>query len=238
MRVNTSSSWCGVDGVFSIDGYIADVPAISTLCYDPSALLMEDKAHSVGVPGRNGFGVQEHFGLAPDAIDVKVGTLSKALADIGGFVVGRSELIDFLRHSARGYMFFDAIPSACVAASIAALDVLRDEPERVNRLQENAVWWKTSLDEAGFNTLKSCSPIVPIVLPDEKTTLEFSSRCRQRGVFTVPVIYPAVPVNAPRLRTCVSSEHTSEQLIFALTVLVEVAKELEVLGSSLTTSDR
>mgnify|MGYP003867994781 CR=1 FL=1 len=218
-----------VDAVFSMDGDIADVRAIAHLCRRFGALLMVDEAHSLGVLGERGLGVQEHFDLPSDAIDVKMGTLSKTLAGTGGFVAGRRELIEYLRHHARGYLFSGSLPAANVAASIAALDVLRDEPQRVRALRENAAWWKRALIQAGFETLQSCTPIVPVVLADERQTLEFAHRCREGGVFAVPVLYPAVPVNAPRLRTCVSAVHTRAELEFALDVLVRVGRELGVL---------
>jgi len=217
-----------VDAVFSMDGDIADVPAIAERCRRHGALLMVDEAHSFGVLGERGLGVQEHFDLASDAIDVKMGTLSKALAGTGGFVAGGRELVDYLRHAARGYMFSGALPAACAAASIAALDVLRDEPERVARLRTNAALWKEGLDRAGFDTLRSRTPIVPVVLPDESTTLEFAHHCRERGVFAVPVLYPAVPVRSPRLRTCVAASHSAEELQQALAVLCSVRRDLGI----------
>lgn len=215
-----------VDAVFSMDGDIADLPAIVAACRRHGALLMVDEAHSFGVLGSSGLGVQEHFGLADDAIDVKMGTLSKALAGIGGFVAGRRELVDHLRHAARGYLFSGALPAANVAASLAALEVLAAEPARVARLHENAAHWRRALDSAGFDTLRSCTPIVPVLMSDETHTLEFAHRCRARGVFAVPVLYPAVPVDAPRLRTCVTASHSRDELDAALRVLVAVRDEL------------
>jgi 8-amino-7-oxononanoate synthase len=218
-----------VDAVFSMDGDIADVPLISAVCRRYGALLMVDEAHAIGVLGARGHGVQEHFGLADDAIDVKMGTLSKALAGTGGFVAGSATLIEFLRHAARAYILSGALPAANAAASLAALDVLEREPERVVRLQQNAAWWKNALDEAGFDTLQSVTPIVPVVLANEQLTLEFAHRARRAGVFAVPMIYPGVPVDSPRIRTCVSASHTSEDLAHAREVFVRVGRELGVI---------
>lgn len=163
--------------------------------------LQVDEAHSLGVLGARGLGVQEHFALPPAAIDIKMGTLSKALASTGGFVAANRELVDYLRHHARGYMFSGALPAASVGAALAALELLHGEPERVARLQANARTWKQMLDDAGFDTMHTCTPIVPVRLPDERPRWSprsavgtvACSRCRSKHPACAPASPPATP---------------------------------------------
>jgi len=208
-----------VDGVFSMDGDVVNLPPVIELCRKHGALLMVDEAHSFGVLGKRGHGVLEHFNLPSDAIDVKMGTLSKALCSTGGFVTGSNTLIDYLRHHARGYIFSGALPNADVAAAEAALDVLRDEPERLTRLWRNRERFFQGVKALGFDTFTSTTPIVPLATHTEEKTFAMTRYCRDHGLFVVPVFYPAVPKNAPRLRTCVMASHTDEDIDFALDVL-------------------
>ncbi len=219
-----------VDGVFSMDGDFADLPNIARLCKQHGAYLMVDEAHALGTAGKTGRGVQEHFGLPADAIDLKMGTLSKALGGIGGFVAGKAEIIDYLRHQARGYLFASALPAPNAAASLAALDVLEQEPWRVERLQANARRWRDGLKALGYDTFASETPIVPVRMPDETAAFEFAYRCKERGVFVVPVVFPAVPQNAPRLRTCVTAGLTDADLDLALEVFAKTGRELGVVS--------
>jgi len=220
-----------VDAVFSMDGDIIDLPRVVELCRRHDALLMVDEAHSLGVLGRTGRGIQEHFGLPDDAIDIKMGTLSKTLASCGGFVAGRRELIEFLKHHARGYIFSGAVPPAPTAAALAALEVLASEPELVARLQANRQYYAEGLRRLGFDTGVSETAIVPIMTRSEGLTLEMTRLCRADGVFVVPVAFPAVPLNAPRLRTCVSALHTRADLDFALQVLARAGRQTGLLAS-------
>jgi 8-amino-7-oxononanoate synthase len=213
-----------VDSVFSMDGDICDLPAVVKLCRRHGALLMVDEAHSLGVLGRSGRGVQEHFDLEPDAIDVKMGTLSKTLASCGGFVAGRDEIVTYLRHHARGYIFSGALPAPAAAAAIAALEIIEREPERIENLWNNVDYYLSGLTDLGFDTLGSVTPIVPVMTRDDATTLEMTRRCRGEGLLAVPVCYPAVPADAPRLRTCVSAIHSREDLDFALEVLARAGR--------------
>jgi len=208
-----------VDGVYSMEGDIAPLPEIVSLCRRYDALLMVDEAHSLGVLGGTGRGVQEHFGLPPDAIDVKMGTLSKTIPSAGGFIAGDADLINYLRHNARGYMFSSATPPGQVAAALAALDVLEQEPERIAQLWRVREQYVSGLAALGFDTLGSETPIVPIACGSEETTLEMTRRCRADGVYVIPVFYPAVPMNAPRLRTCVTAAHSEADIRLALEVL-------------------
>ncbi|MBM4087847.1 MAG: aminotransferase class I/II-fold pyridoxal phosphate-dependent enzyme [Planctomycetes bacterium] len=214
-----------VDAVFSMDGDIMDLPATVDLCKRFGALLMVDEAHSLGVLGKTGRGVQEHFGLHPDDIDVKMGTLSKALAGCGGFVAGREELTTYLRHHARGYIFSGALPAGQASVAIAALEVLEREPELVARLQQNTHRYLAGLKSLGFDTAASVTPIVPIMTRTDGIALEMTRLCRSEGLLVIPVCYPAVPMDAPRLRTCVSAIQTPDDIDFALEVLTRAGKQ-------------
>ena len=214
-----------VDAVFSMDGDIIDLPATVELCKKHGALLMVDEAHSLGVLGRRGRGVQEHFDLAPDDIDVKMGTLSKTFAGCGGFVAGREELTTYLRHHARGYIFSGALPAGQASVAIAAIEVLEREPALVAQLQENTVHYLAGLKTLGFDTAKSVTPIVPVMTRTDEIALEMTRICRSEGLLVIPVCYPAVPMDSPRLRTCVSAIQTSDDINFALDVLERAGRE-------------
>ena len=218
------------EGIYSMDGDLGRIPEIAELCRRHGAMLMVDEAHSLGVVGSTGRGVAEHYGLGGDAIDLKVGTLSKSFGGIGGFVAGRRGLMDYLRHHARGYVFCAALPAPNVAASLAALDVLAREPWRVERLQANARRWRDGLRALGYDTFTSETPIVPVRMPDETTAFEFTHRCKERGVFVVPVVFPAVPQNAPRLRTCMTAGLSDDDISQAIEVFAAVGRELGMIG--------
>ncbi len=214
-----------VDAVFSMDGDIIDLPAVVELCKKHGAMLMVDEAHSLGVLGAMGRGVQEHFGLNPDDIDVKMGTLSKTFAGGGGFVAAPEEITTFLRHHARGYIFSGALAASHASAAIAAIEVLEQEPELVNQLQRNVAYYLSGLKVLGFDTSKSVTPIVPIMTRDDETALEMTRLCRGEGLLVIPVCYPAVPMDAPRLRTCVSAIHTSDDIDLALNILARAGRK-------------
>ena len=214
-----------VDSVFSMDGDIIDLPNVVDLCKEHGALLMVDEAHSLGVLGKTGQGVQEHFDLADDAIDVKMGTLSKALAGCGGFVAACEEITTFLRHHARGYIFSGALPAPQARVAIAALEVLEREPELVEQLWANFEQYLGGLKKLGFDTAKSITPIVPVMTKTDEVTLEMTRLCRAAGLLVIPVCYPAVPADAPRLRTCVSAIQNAEQIDFALDVLATAGRQ-------------
>ncbi|MFO0821423.1 MAG: aminotransferase class I/II-fold pyridoxal phosphate-dependent enzyme [Pirellulales bacterium] len=213
-----------VDAVFSMDGDIIDLPGVVEQCRKHRALLMVDEAHSIGVLGKTGRGIQEHFGLADHDIDIKMGTLSKTIANIGGFVAGRESIITFLRHHARGYIFSGALPNGPVAASIAAIEVMETEPQHVERLWANREYYVAGLKKLGFDIGHTQTPIVPIMTWTEEAVLEMTRICRELRLLVVPVAFPAVPLNATRLRTCVSSSHSFEDLDFALDVLATAGR--------------
>lgn len=214
-----------VDAVFSMDGDIADLPAIVEQCKKNNAILMVDEAHSIGVLGATGRGIQEHFGLDPQDIDVKMGTLSKTLASSGGFVAGREEIVTFLRHHARGYIFSGALPAGQANVAIAALEVMQREPELVRRLWENVEYYRNGLQKLGFDTGHTVTPIIPVMTRNDEKTIEMTRLCREAGLMVVPVCFPAVPLDAPRLRTCVSANQTKEELDFALSVLAQAGRQ-------------
>jgi glycine C-acetyltransferase len=219
-----------VDAVFSMDGDIVDLPAVVELCRKHNALLMVDEAHSLGVLGKTGRGIQEHFGLDADDIDIKMGTLSKTLAGCGGYVAAKHEVITYLRHHARGYIFSAALPSGQANVAIAALDVIESEPELVAKLQANQKHYLSGLKTLGFDTAKSVTPIVPVMTRTTDIALEMTRICRGAGLFVIPVCYPAVPMDAPRLRTCVSAIHSTDDIDFALDVLARAGKQTGLLS--------
>lgn len=219
-----------VDAVFSMDGDIIDLPGVVELCRRHNALLMVDEAHSLGVLGETGRGVQEHFDLDPGDIDIKMGTLSKTLAGCGGFVAARDEIITFLRHHARGYVFSGALPSGQASVAIAALDIIEKEPELVAKLRANQDYYLSGLKALGFDTGKSVTPIVPVMTRTTEIALEMTRICRSTGLLVIPVCYPAVPMDAPRLRTCVSAMHSMEDIAFALRVLADAGRETGLLS--------
>lgn len=218
-----------VDAIFSMDGDIIDLPAVVDLCRKHEALLMVDEAHSLGVLGKTGRGIQEHFGLAPQDIDVKMGTLSKTLAGSGGFVAGREEIVTYLRHHARGYIFSGALPASQASVAVAALEVLEREPELVTQLWERLEHYLTGLQDLGFDTGASVTPIVPVMTRNDEITLEMTRLCRAEGLLVIPVVFPAVPMDAPRLRTCISAIHSPDEIDFALEVLARAGRKTRLI---------
>jgi 8-amino-7-oxononanoate synthase len=212
-----------VDAVYSMDGDIAPVPSIVELARKYGALLMVDEAHSLGVLGKTGRGVQEHFGLPADAIDIKMGTLSKAIASCGGFVAAHRDIVDFLKHQARGYIFSAALPAPQVAAARKCLEIMQDEPHRPQRLREIASRMTTGLRDLGYNIPATETPIIPILFDSEEETLNAVSFCRKAGLFVVPVFYPAVPMNSPRIRLTVMASFTDSDIDQALDVFSQLA---------------
>ncbi|TWU34321.1 8-amino-7-oxononanoate synthase [Novipirellula artificiosorum] len=218
-----------VDAIFSMEGDIVDLPSVVEICKKNNALLMVDEAHSMGVLGKTGAGIQEHFGLDADDVDIKMGTLSKSLAGSGGFVAANSQIITYLRHHARGYIFSGALPSVYANVAIAALEVLRREPSRVAQIWKNIEYYHAGLKRLGFDTGASETPIVPIMTRSNDETMAFTHLCRGEGLLVVPVCYPAVPMDAPRLRTCITSTHQQSDLDFALDVLARAGRQCGII---------
>ena len=215
-----------VDAVFSMDGDIIDLPGLIDLCRVYKAALMVDEAHSLGVLGETGRGIEEHFSVRPNEITIKMGTLSKTIPSAGGYVAGSRDLIFALKHSARGFMFSAAITPGQAAAAIAAIQVLEYERDRVRRLQHNVDLYINSLRRIGLNTLNSESPIVPVVCRNEREAVTMAAYCQQRGLFVQPIVHPAVPLDSPRLRTIVTASHSGDDIRRAVEILSEGARSL------------
>lgn len=218
-----------VDGVFSMEGDLADLPNIVDLKKRYGARLMVDDAHGVGVLGDNGRGTPEHFGLEADT-DLIMGTFSKALAAVGGFVTGDRQVIDWIKHNARSLIFSAAPPPASVASVIKALEIIEREPERRQRLWDNTDYMKREFSNLGFDTGESQSPVIPLVVGDDMTAFRMTIRLQQEGVFANPVVSPAVPIDRAMIRTSYMATHTRDHLDRALEVFTSVGRELGVIG--------
>jgi len=216
------------DGVFSMDGDIAPLPAIMDLADQYDAFVMVDDAHASGVMGKNGAGTPSHFGLT-DRVQIQIGTLSKAIASIGGYVASSKSLRDYMVCTARPFLFSSSHPPSVTATCLAALDVLENEPQHVKKLWENAAMLKEGLRKAGFDTGLSETPITPIMVGDTKKATEFSNRLFDEGVFALAINFPTVPRGKERLRTIVSAGHTPEDLELALEKFAKVGKELRII---------
>lgn len=215
-----------VDAVFSMDGDVINLPEVSRLCEEYGAYLMVDEAHSIGVLGQTGHGIEEHFGLPDDAVDIKMGTLSKTIPSAGGYVAGNHELIKFLKHEARGFVFSAALPPASAAAACAALDVIESEPERVENLQRNYNHFRSALQAAGFDLLNTETAILPVMCYDIERAVTLARYCQERGIFVQAVIAPVVPDGQSRLRATVSASHRIEDLDYCVETLVAGAREI------------
>ena len=216
------------DGVFSMDGDIAPLPALVELAERYGAVMMVDDAHASGVLGRAGRGAIDHFDLH-GRVHIQVGTLSKAIGALGGYVCGSRDLIEYLYHRARPFLFSTSHPPSVAATCLAAFDLLEQEPERIEALWHNTEYFKAGLRSAGFDTGASETPITPIMVGDAALAFRFSAELFEEGVFATGVGYPTVPKGKARIRTIVTAVHTRDQLDRALEILVRVARRLGVL---------
>jgi len=221
------------DGVFSMDGDIGPVDKLCDLADKYGAIMMVDDAHASGVLGRNGRGSVDHF-HCDGRVDVQVGTLSKAIGALGGYVCGSRDLIEYLYHRARPFLFSTSHPPSVAATCIAAFDILENEPERIERLWENTRYFKQQLAEAGFNiggvnTPASETPITPIILGDGRITMEFSRLLFEAGIMATGIAFPTVPEGKARIRTIMTSEHTRAQLDQALETMSRIGKQMAIL---------
>lgn len=221
------------DGVFSMDGDIGPVDKLCNLADTYGAIMMVDDAHASGVLGRNGRGSVDHFGCH-GRVDIQVGTLSKAIGALGGYVCGSRDLIDYLYHRARPFLFSTSHPPSVAATCIAAFDLLEQEPERIARLWENTRYFKEQLGHAGFNiggvdTPASETPITPIIIGDGRTTMDFSRALFDAGVMATGIAFPTVPEGKARIRTIMTSEHTRPQLDQALEVFTRIGRQKGIL---------
>lgn len=210
-----------IDGVFSMEGDIADLPTIISLAEKYNARVMVDDAHGVGVLGKNGKGTTEYFGLMNNT-DIIMGTFSKSLAAIGGFIVSNNEVIEFIKHVGRSILFSASLPPPLVAAAKTAFNIIENEPERREWLWENTKFWIDGLKSLGYDTGQSTTPIVPIIIGDEDKTYEICQSLEDLGVFVNPVAPPAVPPGRALLRTSLMATHTKEHLTRALDAFAKV----------------
>ncbi len=222
-----SSKLVVVDSVFSMDGDIIDFPRLVEICKKYHAWLMVDEAHSVGVLGKQGRGIEEHFGLQ-GTIDIKMGTLSKTIPSVGGYVAGKKDLINFLRHASRAYIFSAALPPAQAAAAKAAFEVILEEPWRVEKLNKNSAQFISGLKERGFNTLYTQTAIVPVVCGTDEMAFSMTREAQHHDVFVLPVVSPAVPPGLSRLRATVTAAHEADDIEKAMDVIYTAGKQLGI----------
>ncbi len=213
------------DGVFSMDGDVGALPELCDLAEEFGCIMMVDDAHASGVFGKNGRGTIDHFGLH-GRVDVQVGTLSKAIGALGGYVAGNRNLIEFLYHRGRPFLFSTSHPPSVAATCLAALDVLLEEPELIDALWNNARFFKAGLRELGFNTGMSQSPITPVIVGDAAMAMKLSDCLFDEGVFAQGIGFPTVARDKARVRTIVNATHTVEDLTFALAAFGKVGREL------------
>jgi glycine C-acetyltransferase len=222
------------DGVFSMDGDIGPLPGLCEVAEKYGAIMMVDDAHASGVLGRNGRGTIDHFNV-DGRVDVQVGTLSKAIGALGGYVCGSRDLIEFLYHRGRPFLFSTSHPPSVAAACIAAFEVLEQEPERIDRLWENTRFFKKELGNLGFNiggksTPASETPITPVIVGEGRLAMEFSRELFKEGVMATGIAFPTVPEGKARIRTIMTATHTREELDRALEVLKRVGKRLGIIS--------
>jgi glycine C-acetyltransferase len=217
------------DGVFSMDGDIGPLPPLVEAAERHGAIMMIDDAHSSGVLGRNGRGTVDHINLH-GRVDIQVGTLSKAIGVLGGYVCGSRDLIEFLYHRARPFLFSTSHPPGVAAACIAAFDILEQEPGRIDQLWENTRYFKQALTSAGFDTGASETPITPVMVGEAAVAHQFSRELFEAGLYATGIGFPTVPQGKARIRTIVTATHTREMLDRALDILVTVARRMRILA--------
>jgi len=217
-----------VDAVFSMDGDIVNLPKLVELCRKYGAWLMVDEAHSIGVLGKTGHGIEEHFGLE-NVIDLKMGTLSKTIPSAGGYLAGSEDLIQMFRHSARPFVFSAAITPAQAAAAKASFEVIEEEPERVAKLRENARHFIRGFKDLGFNTLQTETAIVPVICGNDMSAYRMAGLCQEEGVFVLPIVSPAVPEDLARLRATVTAAHSRAEIDKAMSVFERAGRKLGII---------
>lgn len=217
------------DAVFSMDGDIIDLPEMARLCKKHDAYLMIDEAHSVGVIGATGHGIEEHFDMPPDTVDIKMGTLSKTIPSAGGYIAGNQELINFLKHEARAFIFSAAVPPASAAAAMTAFDVIEEEPWRVEKIQTNYRRFADKLRNAGYDLLFTETAIVPVLCGSTPSAASLAKYCRDKGIFVQAIISPVVPEGQARLRACISAAHTLEDIDYCADVIIEGGRQLGII---------
>jgi glycine C-acetyltransferase len=216
------------DAVFSMDGDAIDFPKMVALCRKYQAWLMIDEAHSVGVLGKTGRGIEEHFDM-PGTIDIKMGTLSKTIPSVGGYIAGKKEVIEYLRHASRAYIFSAALPPAQAAAANEAFKVILDEPWRVEKLRANAQQFISGLQNRGFDTLQTSTAIVPILCGDDNSAFAMTQVVQRQDIFVLPVVSPAVPPGLARLRATVTAAHEPGEIEHAMNIIQAAGKQVGVI---------
>ncbi|MCM6863667.1 glycine C-acetyltransferase [Enterococcus faecium] len=215
------------DGVFSMDGDIARLPEIIPIVEKYGLITYVDDAHGSGVTGK-GAGTVKHFGLS-DKIDMQMGTLSKAIGVVGGYVAGSKTLIDWLKAKSRPFLFSTSLTPGAAAAALASITLMQEHPELVEKVWENANYFKEELKKVGYNIGMSETPITPVILGDEKVTQTFSKKLIEHGIYAKPIVYPTVPLGTGRIRNMPTAEHTREMLDEAVAVYQKIGKEMEII---------
>jgi 8-amino-7-oxononanoate synthase len=217
-----------VDGIFSMEGDIANLPEIVRLARQYNANIMVDDAHSLGVIGEQGRGISSHFGLT-DEVDIIMGTFSKSLASIGGFLAADKDTINFIKHNSRSLIFSASATPAAAASALAALDIMMTEPQHITRLWENTNFCLKAFRNMGFDTGHACTPIIPLLIRDNMKTYRFTKMALDEGVFVNPVVSPAVPNDSTLIRFSLMATHTQQQLDFALEKMQKIARQLGII---------
>jgi glycine C-acetyltransferase len=216
------------DSVFSMDGDIINLPRVVELCRKYNAWLMIDEAHSLGVLGKTGRGIEEYFDLG-DVIDIKMGTMSKTIPSVGGYVAGKKDLITYLRHASRAYIFSAALPPAQTAAAKEAFKVILDEPWRIEKLRLNTDQFIKGLKGMGFDTMLTETAIVPILCGSDEKAFALTKAAQHQDVFVLPVVSPAVPEGLARLRATVTAAHETDDINYAMAVIEKAGKEIGII---------
>jgi len=217
------------DAVFSMDGDVYDLPEASRLCRKHGALLMLDEAHSLGVIGDTGMGIEQHFGLGPDAVDVKMGTFSKAIPSCGGYLAARADIVEGIKHNGRGFIYSASLPPAQAAAALAGLEVLETEPWRVRTLHHNVARFTAGLRLRGLDLRDSRTAVVPVVCGSDEAAFGVASACQEAGIFVHAIPAPVVPRGTARLRCIVTADHAAGDLDRCVEIIAEICEERGIL---------
>jgi 8-amino-7-oxononanoate synthase len=217
------------DAVFSMDGDIIDFPKVVKLCQKYNAWLMIDEAHSLGVLGKTGRGIEEHFGM-DDVVDIRMGTLSKTIPSVGGYIAGKKDLIEYLRHASRAYIFSAALPPAQAAAANEAFKVILDEPWRVEKLCSNTEQFIKGVQARGFDTMQTETAIVPILCGSDEQAFKMTRQAHRKGIFVLPVVSPAVPPGMARLRATITAAHEPDEIEYAMDVMQAAGRSVGVIS--------
>ena len=219
-----------VDGVFSMDGDIAPMPEIIEIAKQYDSSTMVDEAHALGAVGPNGRGVDDYFDLEPGAVDIYMGTLSKAIPSVGGYIAAKKDVITYLKFTSNAFIFSAALPPVSTAVALKALEIIETDKERIKSLQKNYAKFINGVKEIGYDTLKSKdTPIVPVVIGDDVKTFRFAKQMKKEGILVPPIVFPAVPRDKGRLRCCVMATHTEEEIDYIIETMEKIGKNLKVI---------